>query len=132
KMMKDAEAHADEDKARREEIETRNRADQAVYSAERMLADAGDKLGAEDKSAIESAMADLRKAIESNDAAAMNTGMTTLMTAQHKAAEALYRSQAAPGGDAGSSAPGADAGGDAGGETKDGDVIDAEVVDDKK
>ena len=46
KMMREAESHADEDKKRREEIETRNRADQAVYAAERMLKDAGDKLGA--------------------------------------------------------------------------------------
>jgi len=133
RMMKDAESHADEDKKRREEIETRNRADQSVYTAERMIADAGDKLGAEDRAAIESAMADLRKAIESNDTAAMDAGMNTLMTAQHKAAEALYRNQGASGGESsGGAQPGPEAGADPGGEAKDGDVIDAEVVDDKK
>ena len=53
-MMKDAEAHAEEDKKRREEIETRNRADQAVYAAEKMLQDMGDKLAGADKAAVES------------------------------------------------------------------------------
>jgi len=133
RMMKEAESHADEDKRRREEIETRNRADQAVYGAERMLKDAGDKLSASDKADIESAMSDLRKAIEGNDTAGMSSGMEKLTAAQHKAAEALYRAQAATG-----ATPGADAGpaGGAGsqpeGGVKDGDVIDAEVVDDKK
>ena len=53
--MREAEAHADEDKKRREEIELRNRADQAVYGAERMIKDAGEKLAASDKAAIEAA-----------------------------------------------------------------------------
>src|SRR6187455_1054179 len=64
RMMKDAESHADEDKKRREEIETRNRADQAVYGAERFLKDSGDKLSAADKQAIESAIEVLKKANE--------------------------------------------------------------------
>jgi len=132
RMMKEAESHAEEDKQRREDIETRNRADQAVYGAERTLKDAGDKLAAADKADIETAMADLRKAIEANDAAGMTSGMEKLTAAQHKAAEALYRAQAASG-----AAPGGEAegGGAAGGRSdggKDGDVIDAEVVDDKK
>jgi molecular chaperone DnaK len=136
RMMKEAESHAEDDKKRRDEIETRNRADQAVYGAERMLKDAGDKLAASDKTDIESAMAELRKAIDANDAAGMTSGMEKLTAAQHKAAEALYRAQ-------GASGPSASGGGDAdrGGSTgggqggsgaKDGDVIDAEVVDDKK
>jgi molecular chaperone DnaK len=133
RMMKEAESHADEDKKRREAIETRNRADQAVYGAERMLKDAGDKLSASDKADIESAMSDLRKAIEGNDTAGMAGGMEKLTAAQHKAAEALYRAQAAagaaPGGAAG---PAGDAGSGPAGGVKDGDVIDAEVVDDKK
>jgi len=132
RMMKEAEAHADEDKVRREEIETRNRADQAVYGSERMLKDAGEKLPPADRAEVETAMADLRKAIEANDTAAMNAGMEKLTAAQHKAAETLYRAQTAagatPGGD-----PGAAAGGGATpGGGSDGDVIDAEVVDDKK
>jgi molecular chaperone DnaK len=133
-MMKEAESHAEDDKKRREEIETRNRADQAVYGAERMLKDAGDKLAAADKADIETAMADLRKAIDANDTAGMTSGMEKLTAAQHKAAEALYRTQSAPsgtpGGDAGN--PGAESNPSGGGGVKDGDVIDAEVVDDKK
>ncbi len=69
RMMKDAESHAEEDKKRREEIETRNRADQAVYAAERMVKDTGDKLGGADKAAVESAIATLKTAIEANDVA---------------------------------------------------------------
>src|ERR1700746_2003002 len=68
RMVRDAESHAGEDKKRREEIELRNRADQAVYGAERMLKDTGDKLSAADKQAIESAVEQLKKAIEGQDA----------------------------------------------------------------
>jgi molecular chaperone DnaK len=134
RMMREAESHADEDKKRREEIETRNRADQAVYGAERMLKDAADKLGASDKQAIESAIETLKKAIEGQDQTAIQRGLDQLTAAQHKAAESLYRQQAA-GAQAGggqtsgdgaagreSSAPGSDKG----------DVIDAEVVDEGK
>ena len=92
-MMKEAESHAEEDKKRRDEIESRNRADQAVYGAERLLRDTGDKLPAADKSAIESAIGDLKKAIESNDAGAMNRAMEALTAVEHKAAESLYRQQ---------------------------------------
>ena len=70
-MMKEAESHADEDKKRREEIEVRNRADQAVYGAERLIKDTGDKLSAADKQAIEAAMEAVKKAIEGTDAAAI-------------------------------------------------------------
>src|SRR5687767_15214689 len=59
KMMREAESHADEDKQRRDDIESRNRADQSVYTAERMLRDTGDKLSADERGAIESAIADL-------------------------------------------------------------------------
>src|SRR5687767_10220777 len=61
RMMKEAESHADEDRKRKEEIEARNRADQAVYGAERMLRDTGDKVSAEDRGAIEAAMAEVKK-----------------------------------------------------------------------
>ncbi|MGE0461128.1 MAG: molecular chaperone DnaK [Vicinamibacterales bacterium] len=134
RMMKEAESHADEDKQRREEIETRNRADQAVYGAERMLKDTGDKLSASERAEIEAAMADVKKAVEAGDTAGMSAGMDRLVAAQHKAAESIYRQQATPGGGAGE--PGAAAGDTAsastGGPGSDGDVIDAEVVDDKK
>src|SRR4051794_20739404 len=140
RMMRDAETHSDEDKKRRDEIETRNKADQAIYGAERMLKDTGDKLPAADKQAVESAMAALKKATEENDASAVQRGLDQLTAAQHKAAANLYQQTAPPGGGApgggsagsgssGSSGPtgrAASAGG------AQGDVIDAEVVDEEK
>jgi len=128
KMMRDAEVHADEDKKRREEIETRNRADQTVYAAEKMLADMGDKLGASDKAPVESAIATLKGAVESGDAAAMNAAMEALTQAQHKVAEALYKQSGSGAGAAPGSAPGPEPGPTA----TEGDVIDAEVVEDEK
>src|SRR5216110_1204729 len=97
RMMREAESHAEDDKKRREEIETRNRADQAVYGAERMLKDAGEKIGASDRQAIEAAMEAVKKAIDANDAAAIQRALDGLTSAQHKAAESLYR-QTPPGG----------------------------------
>ena len=133
RMMKEAESHADDDRKRKEEIETRNHADQAVYAAERLVKDSGDKLSAADRQAIESAAEDLKKAIERNDAGEMKGRMEALNQAQHKAAEAMYRTAGAAG------APGADAGGGAepaggagGGARSNGDVIDAEVVEEEK
>ena len=132
RMMKDAESHAEEDKKRREEIETRNRADQAVYAAEKMIQDMGDKLPSSDKAAVESAVEALKSAISGGDAAAMTRAMEQLTQAQHKAAEALYKNTGATG------APGAEGQGptDAGpqgsagagpsGAPETGDVIDAE------
>ena len=101
RMMREAESHSDEDKKRREEIEIRNRADQSIYTAERMLKDAGEKIPIADKNAIENAMADLKKAIEGNDSAAMSSAMDALMQAQHKASEALYKNQQADAGPGG-------------------------------
>jgi molecular chaperone DnaK len=130
RMMKEAESHADEDRKRKEEIETRNRADQAVYGAERLLKDTGDKMSAEDRGAIEAAMEAVKKASEGSDTAALTTALEQLTTAQHKAAETLYKQQAAGGGAAGGpTTGGASAGGEASGS---GDVIDAEVVDEGK
>ena len=134
KMMREAESHAEEDRKRKEEIETRNRADQAAYAAERMLKDNGEKLSASDKQPIESAIEDLRKAIEKNDVAEMNRTMETLNAAQHKAAEAMYRSASAAGagGGDGAGASGANAGAEGTGSSPGGDVIDAEVVEEEK
>ena len=139
RMMKDAESHAEDDKKRREEIETRNKADQAVYAAEKMLQEMGDKLTPSDKAAVENAVEGLKKAIADNDVAAVNRAMDLLTQMQHKAAEALYKntgaaaagSEGSPGsagsaGSSGSEAPRGSAGSPDGG-----DVIDAEVVDDK-
>jgi molecular chaperone DnaK len=138
RMMREAESHADEDKKRREEIEARNKADQAVYGAERMVKDAGDKLSASDRQAIETASEAVKKATEANDPAAIQRALDQLTAAQHKAAESLYR-QTPPGG-AGGGAPGGGGGGEdaagqarpAGGSAPKSDVIDAEVVDEGK
>jgi molecular chaperone DnaK len=133
KMMKEAESHADEDRKRKEEIETRNHADQAAYGAERMLKDNGDKLSASDKQPIESAIEALKKAIEKNDVAEMKSAMDALNTAQHKAAEVLYKSASAGGAEAGGeSAGGGDPRAGAGAAGSSGDVIDAEVVEEEK
>jgi molecular chaperone DnaK len=134
RMMREAEAHADEDKKHRDDIELRNRADQAVYGTERMLKDTGDKLSASDKQALESAMEEVRKANQGTDAAAIQRALDQLTSAQHKAAEALYRQQAqgAPSGGPTGPEAGAAAGAGSKSEHKPGDVIDAEVVDEGK
>jgi molecular chaperone DnaK len=132
KMMREAESHADEDKKRKEEIETRNHADQAVYVAEKTLRDSGEKLGGGERAAIESAINDLKSAIESNDTEAIKRRMDALNQAQHKAAEAMYRNasetgaQAGPTGDGGAQQQGPT------GSASAGDVIDAEVVEEEK
>ena len=141
KMMREAEAHADDDKARKEEVETRNRADQAAYAAERMLKDAGDKLSEAERKPVEEAVAELKKAVEGSDAGAIEQALEKLNAAQQTAAQALYAktAQADPGAGGGpeagagpgtGAAPGAGPGGPRAGDA--GDVIDAEVVDDGK
>ncbi len=127
RMVRDAEAHAAEDQTRKEEVEARNRGDQAAYAAEKFLKDSGDKLDPADRLAIESAVNDLKKSLEAGDSKGINTRLDALMQAQQRAAEKLY--SGAPGGDA-SAGPGA-AGGASGAGTPD-DVIDAEVVEEKK
>ena len=131
KMMQEAESHADEDKLRKDEVETKNRADQAVYAAEQMLTDAGDKLSDADKQPVEEALTELKKANESGEIGAISAGLEALNAAQQKAAEALYAQagQAPP--DAGASQePSDDAAGDTP-PTDAGDVIDAEVVEEE-
>jgi molecular chaperone DnaK len=134
RMMKDAQSHAEDDKKRRDEIEARNRADQAVYGAERFVKDSGDKLPAAERQAIEAATESLKKAIESNDAAAINRAMDELTQAQHKAAASLY--QQASGGQGptsgGPTGAGTAAGGNDRSQSDANDVIDAEVVDEGK
>jgi len=132
RMMKEAESHAEEDRKRKEEIETRNKADQAVYGAERMLKDMGDKIGATDRSGIETAMEAVKKASEGSDAAAIERALEQLTAAQHKAAETMYK-QGQPGGAGGQSgAEGGQGAGPSAGPDAKSDVIDAEVVDEGK
>jgi molecular chaperone DnaK len=130
KMMREAESHADEDRKRKEEIETRNQADQAVYAAERLVKEAGDKISASDRQPVESAIESLKKAIEQNDVAGMKSGLEALNTAQHKIAEAMYRASQPGGAGQPSSEPTGE--GAASGGRPSGDVIDAEVVEEEK
>ena len=135
RMAKEAEAHASEDKAKREEIEARNQLDGLVYQVEKTLKEHGDKITADEKGQVEAAIADAKKALEGSDAAAMNAAREKLTQASHKLAEAMYKAtqpagEGAPG--AGPQAAGAKNG--ASDKKKDEGVIDAEYVDveDKK
>jgi len=133
KMVREAESHADEDKRKREEIEARNRADSLVYQTEKMLNENRSKVADADAKAVETAIADTKKALEGSDVDAINRAAEALTHASHKVAEAMYKSGAQPGG--GEGGPGGNGGGSGakGGEKTD-DVIDAEYVDadDKK
>jgi len=136
RMAKEAEAHASEDKQKREEIEARNQLDGLVYNIEKMLKENGDKISGDDKSNVESALADAKKALEGTDVAAMNSARERLTQASHKLAEAMYKS-AQPSEGAPGAGPQAGAPGDGGAQQekkKDEGVIDAEYVDveDKK
>ena len=132
RMAKDAEAHADEDKKRREEIEARNQLDALVYSVDKMLREQGDKISQAERGDVENALADAKKSLEGTDPAAMNAAREKLTAASHKLAEAMYKS-AQPAGDAGGAQAGGPqpgANGASGGEKpKDEGVIDAEYVD---
>ncbi|MFP4052476.1 MAG: molecular chaperone DnaK [Phycisphaerae bacterium] len=127
KMRQDAEAHAEEDRKRRELIDLKNQGDQLAYQAEKMLNEQGDKVSAEDRSNIESAISNLREALKGDDADAINKAVENLNQASHKVAQAMYEStaQQAPGG---ATAGGAEAGPTEGGKGNgdDEDVIDAE------
>jgi molecular chaperone DnaK len=134
RMAKEADAHADEDKQKREEVEAKNQLDNLVYNVEKMLRESGDKVAASDKSEVESALADAKKTLESGSASVseMNAAHTKLTGASHKLAEAMYKAASAT-----QSATGETAGGAAAAEPeqkKDEGVIDAEYVDveDKK
>jgi len=135
RMAKEAEAHAAEDKQKRDEIEARNQLDSMVYNIEKMLKEHGDKISGEEKSNVESALADAKKALEGTDVAAMNSARERLTQASHKLAEAMYKSAQPPQGTPGE-APQAGAPADGAGQQqkKDEGVIDAEYVDveDKK
>jgi molecular chaperone DnaK len=130
RMMREAESHAEDDRRKKEEIELRNQGDQAVYGAEAFLRENGDKLPADSRSGIDQAVATLKGALDRGEAEAITRGLSELTAAQHKAAEAMYRSAA---GGAQGGAPGGESAGtaDAGTPPKDG-VIDAEVVDEGK
>jgi molecular chaperone DnaK len=134
KMAKEAEAHAAEDKEKREEIESRNSLDGLIYNIEKMLKDSGEKVQAADKTEVEAALADARKTLEGSPSVAdMRSAHEKLTQASHKLAEVLYKASAAQAG-AGQGAPSAQADGTSAEPKKDEGVIDAEYVDveDKK
>jgi molecular chaperone DnaK len=134
KMRRDAEAHADEDKAKKEEIETRNEADNAVYRSEKLLKDSAANLSAEDKGKIESAAAAVKEALKGSDAAAIKSASEKLNEVWQAVSAELYKAGAAKAqaekAAAGAPPPGAEP--KAEGKKNDDGVIDAEVVDDKK
>jgi len=135
RMARDAESHAAEDKEKREEIEARNSLDGLVYNIDKMLKESGEKVQAADKTEVEAALADARKALEGTNAADMRAAHEKLTSASHKLAEVLYKANAAAGPGAGPGGPSAQADGTPGPEQKkDEGVIDAEYVDvdDKK
>jgi len=135
RMAKEADAHATEDKAKREEIEAKNQLDSMVYNVEKMLREQGDKISGSERGDVENAIADAKKALESTDKSQMDKARERLTQASHKLAEQMYKAaqaQSAPpsGGGPGAESPGAGqpAGGD-GQAKKDEGVIDAEYVD---
>ncbi|MGE3627584.1 MAG: molecular chaperone DnaK [Hyphomicrobiales bacterium] len=126
KMVKDAEAHAEDDKKRRESVEVRNQAESLVNSTEKTLKELGDKIGAEDKSTVEGALAELKTALEGEDIEDVKTKANTLAQASMKLGEAMYKAAAEK--------DGQDGGGDAGTAGSGDDVVDAdfeEVKDDE-
>jgi len=121
-MVKDAEAHADEDKKRKAAVEAKNHAEALVHSTEKALSEHGSKVGEGDRKAIENAIADLKEALKGNDADAITAKTNALAQASMKLGEAMYKQSAEQ--------PGAGAA-----EAKKDDVVDAEfteVDDDKK
>ena len=125
-MVKDAEAHAEEDRQRREEAEVRNNADSLVYQTEKVLRDQGDNVPAEEKAAVEGPLGELKKALEGNDTAAIKTATESLMTASQAFSQKLYEAASRDANAAGSSASGQDTGA---GTVDDDDIVDAEIVD---
>jgi molecular chaperone DnaK len=137
RMAKEADAHAAEDKAQRDAIDAKNQLDSMVYNVEKMLRENGDKISGSDRGDVENAVADAKKALESNDKAQMDKARENLTKASHKLAEEMYKSAQAstPAGAPGATpTDGAGAGANGGGQKKDEGVIDAEYVDveDKK
>ncbi|MEI8093508.1 MAG: molecular chaperone DnaK [Spirochaetales bacterium] len=141
KMVRDAEAHAAEDKAFKEKTEARNQADGLIFSLEKSMKEAGDKVNADDRAKVEAAIADLRKVLDSGDAEAIKAKTEALQQASNKMSEELYKnaqaSQSAGAGGPGAGGQGAQAGPDMGGsggsnggpEMKNAEDADYEVVD---
>ena len=126
RMVKEAEAHAEEDKKRREDAETRNSAEQQAYSIEKLLKDNKDKLPEDVHSEVSEAVNDLKKALEGDDIEPVKTAQEKLNSVAQKVGEALYQADAAAqaAGDASASSAGSTS-------SDDEDIVDAEIVDDE-
>ena len=126
RMVKEAEAHAEEDKKRREDAETRNSAEQQAYSIDKLLKDNKDKLPEDVHSEVFEAVADLKKALEGDDIEPVKTAQEKLNSVAQKVGEALYQADAAAqaAGDASASSAGSTS-------SDDEDIVDAEIVDDE-
>lgn len=126
KMRQDAEAHAEEDRRKRELAEARNNADNLVYSTEKSLREMGDKLEASEREKIEKAISEVKEAMKSDDAQKIKTATDNLMQASYKLAEQIYAKTQQSGGGGGSSSS------EQGKSSTDENVVDAEVVDENK
>ena len=132
RMVKEAEANAENDKKEREKVEVRNEADSMIYQTEKTLKEMGDKVNAADKQRIEDAVATLKKAVEGGDTADIKSKTEALQQAAYKIAEEMYKQQGAGAGAAGSAGSGATGGADDSGPTKGtADDVDYEVVKDE-
>ena len=132
RMVKEAEANAENDKKEREKVEVRNEADSMIYQTEKTLKEMGDKVNAADKQRIEDAVAALKKAIEGGDTADIKSKTEALQQAAYKIAEEMYKQQGAAAGAAGAAGPGATGSADDSGPTKGtADDVDYEVVKDE-
>jgi len=131
RMAKEADAHSAEDKVKREEIESRNQLDGMIYNIEKMLREQGDKISGSERGDVENALADAKKALESNEKRTMDSARERLTAASHKLAEQMYKAtqpqQGAPAGGASAGQSNGATQGD--GQKKDEGVIDAEYVD---
>jgi molecular chaperone DnaK len=136
KMARDADAHASDDRKKKEEIESRNRADAMVYNIEKMLKEHRDKVSADDAKAVDDALAETKKAMSEGGIDHINQATSKLETASHKLAEAMYKASSTPGSGPGAGPqPGPDGAAPSQAEQKKkDDVVDAEFVDveDKK
>jgi molecular chaperone DnaK len=131
-LVKDAEAHAEEDRKRREEIETKNQLDTLVYQVEKMLNENRDKISGSDVQNLESAISEARKAMEQGDLDNLKKATENLTKASHKMAEAMYSQQGAAGAGGAQGSAQQPGGGQQSSDSSKDDVIEAEVVDENK
>jgi len=129
KMVRDAESHASDDRARRELVEKHNALDSLIYQAEKTLSENAEKIPDDQKQAVESAIADARKDLDSQDAAKLDAARQHVERSLHKVAETLYKAES-PGGEAGDQPGGPQAGAGAS-PSGDEDVVDAEYTEEK-